>query len=154
MIQIENVSPLSKGSCNWQESLCKKYRSPMQSFNEIPEDDARAKIGPRLFVMTLIFSLSIKDRGQRTLAALRRSVISFTGEQISRGTFWERLATNRLLDFLLLLVAESMRQVGAVAMGPKEITSLLENLKVKGILVFGFHFYNITQKCWGGFSWS
>ena len=106
-----------------------------QSFNEIPEDDARAKIGPRLFVMTLIFSLSIKDRGQRTLAALRRSVISFTGEQISRGTFWERLATNRLLDFLLLLVAESMRQVGAVAMGPKEITSLLENLKVKGILV-------------------
>ena len=27
-----------------------------QSFNEIPEDDARAKIGPRLFVMALTFS--------------------------------------------------------------------------------------------------
>ena len=28
-----------------------------QSFSEIPEDDSRAKIGPQLFVMALIFSL-------------------------------------------------------------------------------------------------
>ena len=32
-----------------------------QPFREIPEDDNRAKIGPRLFVISLIFSLSIKE---------------------------------------------------------------------------------------------
>ena len=64
-----------------------------------------------------------------------RAFMSSTGQILSRGSFWERLSTNRLGGSLLLLVTEAMRQMGVVAIGPKEITLLLQHLKVKGIFV-------------------
>ena len=60
---------------------------------QIPDQDNRAKISPRQFVINLIFSLHAMDRGKRTLDALRRNLMKATGQEVSRGGFWERLAT-------------------------------------------------------------
>ena len=106
-----------------------------QCFNEIPEKDSRAKIGPREFVVALIFSLSKTDRGKRSLETLRRSLKKATGINLSRGSFWERLATNRLFSFLLLLAQESIQQMGNFAFGGVEMKVILSALKVKGIFV-------------------
>lgn len=80
-----------------------------QCFAVVPEDDARADIGPRAFVVTLIFCF-LRDRGERTLANLRRNLMSETGETIARSTFWNRLATKRCQTLLLLVIAEILKK--------------------------------------------
>lgn len=40
-----------------------------QCVEQIPEKDNRAKLGPREFVVSLIFCLHGMDRGQRTIDA-------------------------------------------------------------------------------------
>ena len=106
-----------------------------QCFDEIPETDSRAKIGPRDFVISLIFSLATTDRGKRSLETLRRSIKKATGISLSRGGFWERLATQRLFSFLLLLTQESIQQMGKFAFGGAQMEAMLSVLKVKGIFV-------------------
>jgi Transposase DDE domain len=106
-----------------------------QSFDQIPETDGRAKIGPRQFVICLIFGLCTMDRGKRTLASLRRAIMKATGEKISRGGFWERLATGRLLNFVLLLVESAIQQMGAMVLPCGKLQALITMLNVKGILV-------------------
>ena len=97
-----------------------------QRFNEIPKENSRAKIGPRQFIIALIVGLSMKDKRQRSLEALRGNIMNFTGQQIApRGSFWERMATGRLLHFLLLLVTESIKQMGAVSIDLGQMTSKL-----------------------------
>ena len=106
-----------------------------QCFDQIPDNDGRAKIGPRQFVIALIFSLHIMDRGTRTLDALRRAVTKATGTEIWRGGFWERLATERLFKFLLILVQAAMQQMSDIVLPGAQLESLMTLLKVKGILV-------------------
>lgn len=70
-----------------------------QSFNDTPDDDARAKIGPRAFLIALMMAM-VNDSGQRTIAGLRRQIISSLNETIARSTFWQRLSSKRLTDTL------------------------------------------------------
>lgn len=80
-----------------------------QCFGVVPEDDARADIGPRAFIVTMIFSF-LRDRGERSFANLRRNLIAETGEFIARSTFWKRLATKRCQTLLLLVIAEILKK--------------------------------------------
>lgn len=106
-----------------------------QCFDVIPENDDRSIIGPRQFVISLICGLNAMDRGKRTLGTLRRGITKATGTEIWRGGFWERLATERLFGFLLLLVQAAMQQMSNVILPGAELQSLMAFLKVKGILV-------------------
>lgn len=106
-----------------------------QSFDQIPESDGRAKIGPRQFVIALIFSLANMDSGKRTIEALRRSVMKSLGEKLSRGGFWERIATERLFSFMLLLVQAAIQQMGDIFIPGHQLQELATILNVKGILV-------------------
>ncbi len=71
-----------------------------QCFCNVPFSDRRAKIEPYEFIVSLIFCFT-QDRGARTIASLRKKTIKLTGKSVSRGTFWERLATKRLFTLLL-----------------------------------------------------
>jgi hypothetical protein len=75
------------------------------------------------------------DRGTRTLDALRRAVTKATGSEIWRGGFWERLATERLFRFLLILVQAAMQQMSDIVLPGADLESLMAFLNVKGILV-------------------
>lgn len=114
------------------EKLLNTFKS---SFDQIPETDGRAKIGPRQFVIALIFSLSNMDSGKRTIETLRRAVMESIGETISRGGFWERIATDRLFNFILLVVQSAIQQMGEVFIPGDQLKALAATLKVKGILV-------------------
>lgn len=100
-----------------------------QCFASIPSHDPRATTTPFHFVTALIFSL-VNDRGQKTLASLRRSIIGHTNTQMSRGTFWERMATKRLVDILTFLVTTLMARF-AIQVGVA--IPLLEQLGVTAI---------------------
>lgn len=114
------------------EKILQKFK---QIFDQIPESDGRAKVGPREFVISLIFSLSIMDRGGRTLDTLRRAVMKVTKMKFSRGGFWERLATERLLGFLILLVQAAIQQMSGIFLSSSQLQALTVILNVKGILV-------------------
>lgn len=105
-----------------------------QSFDIIPKNDTRAKIGPQNFILCLIFCFT-QDRGKRTLESIRKAVIAATGEKLSRSSFWERIATKRLFSFLLLLVQESMIQTAEIIVPNSKMRELLSTLNIKGILV-------------------
>ena len=102
-----------------------------QRFQCLPEVDNRAKVGPLEFISALVTSL-IKDGRLRTLSNLRRGVISLTGINLERATFWERLATGRLLELLTCLVFELMVELGR----RHGVTSaLLTSLNVKSVFI-------------------
>ena len=105
-----------------------------QCLESIPEHDTRAKIGPRAFIIAFLFGFR-GDRGKRSLESIRRSVMNATGETLSRGSFWERIAAGRLFHFLLLLAEEAMKKVAGVEFAPGEIKALLVLLGVSGILL-------------------
>ena len=77
----------------------------------IPAKDPRAKIQPLEFVTSLISSFSNKDGRVKSLSAMRKEVMAITGVKVSRGTFWERMATKRLRKFILLLLCELMTEI-------------------------------------------
>lgn len=101
-------------------------------FCEIPNKDSRARVGTRDLVANLIFCFS-RDRGNfRTLDCIRKFVQTNLGVTISRGGFWERLATRKLQQTLEGLVS-SMVQKFACKLS---ITSeLLKVLNVSAILL-------------------
>jgi len=105
-----------------------------QSLDTIPESDARASIGPRAFITALVFSF-LADRGARSLESIRRNVKKATGTDMARSSFWERMATRRLLYFLAQLAEEAIRNMAGVTFPATKIEALLILLQVKGILM-------------------
>ena len=101
-------------------------------FSQISNQDPRATIGTRDLVTTLVFCL-FRDRGGfRSLDCLRRLVQATCGVSISRGTFWERLATHKLhklLDGLLASMVQELACKLAVT------AQLFKVLHVKSILL-------------------
>lgn len=111
-------------------------KSPLEimeeCFKELPQSDTRANIGPKIFITSLILTF-LRDRGQQTIASLRRNVIKETKTTISRSSFWERLATKRLLKLLNLLVTLLMQRM---IISQSTITeAILTHLGVTGILL-------------------
>lgn len=105
-----------------------------QCFRGVPLNDGRAKIGPYEFVVSLIFCFT-QDRGARTIACLREEIIRLTGKSVSRGSFWERLATERLLTLLLELTLRCVEMVAQGSYQTQQISDLLKTLGISGVLV-------------------
>jgi hypothetical protein len=63
-------------------------------------NDPRCKVQPLNFIAALISSFSIREGRVTGISSLRHSVMELTGEKLSRGTFWERLATRKMVKLL------------------------------------------------------
>lgn len=101
-------------------------------FSQISNLDPRAVIGTRDLVATLVFCFS-RDRGNfRSLDCIRKFVQTNLGVSISRGTFWERLATRKLQNILERLVGSMIQKLACKL----SITAdILKILNVKSILL-------------------
>ncbi len=101
-------------------------------FADISNKDPRARVGTRDLIATLVFCFS-RDRGNfRTLDCIRKFVQSTLNVAISRGGFWERLATEKLQKILEGLVASMVNKFACKL----SITSeLLKVLNVNAILL-------------------
>lgn len=77
----------------------------------LPARDPRAKIQPIDFITSLVCSFGTKDGRVKSISSLRKSVIEITRETISRGSFWERLATKKLMRFTQLLLSALMSEL-------------------------------------------
>ncbi len=101
-------------------------------FGNISNEDPRATIGTRDLIATLVFCFS-RDRGNfRTLDCVRKFAQSTLNVSISRGAFWERLATEKLQKILGGLVASMVNKFACKL----SITSqLLKVLNVSAILL-------------------
>jgi len=73
----------------------------------IPSQDARTAINPLSFIVCLVFCY-LGDSKTFSLEAIRRFMKSQLNTEISRSAFWERLARDRLKDYLHQVVAELM----------------------------------------------
>lgn len=100
-----------------------------QAFEDVPDHDSRAKIGPRNFVVTLVLTL-VADSGKRTLESLRRGLISKADIHLSRSSFWQRLSSDRLLSLLTNALSALIK---ATAMQIGVDKTLLEGLGVSRI---------------------
>ena len=101
-------------------------------FADISNVDTRATVGTRDLIVTLVFCFS-RDRGNfRTLDCIRKFVQSTLNVSISRGGFWERLATKKLQKILEGLVATMVNKFACKL----SITSqLLKILNISAILL-------------------
>ncbi|MFO1434809.1 MAG: IS4 family transposase [Candidatus Competibacteraceae bacterium] len=73
----------------------------------IPSHDARTAVNPLSFVVCLVFCY-LRDSKTFSLEAIRRFMKSQLNTDISRSAFWERLARDRLKDYLHQVVVELM----------------------------------------------
>ncbi|MCP4258748.1 MAG: IS4 family transposase [Planctomycetes bacterium] len=95
----------------------------------IPSQDARTKINPLAFVVSLVFC-HLGDSKTFSLEAIRRHMKAQLNQDISRSAFWERLSRDRLKKYLKAVVAELMSQMSTSALIS---TELLRSLRVDGI---------------------
>ncbi len=100
-------------------------------FAAVPECDARANIGPRTFLVSLIFAFTSNDH-TRSLDAIRQSILSHTGISLARSSFWQRLSSKRLTTLLEQTVALMIKNLAPAGIGP--LKELAENIGVKDIL--------------------
>ena len=79
-----------------------------QCFEQIiPSQDGRTPINPLSFVVCLVFCY-LGDSKTFSLEAIRRFMKSQLNTGISRSAFWERLARDRLKNYLGQVVAKLM----------------------------------------------
>ena len=110
----------------------KKISQLTKLFSSIePKKDGRVKINYLDFVVCIVFSF-FTDNNQFSLSGLYREIIKKSGNRISRGSFWERLAGNPLKIIMESLVALLISNTVGQALTDYKI---LESLKIGGILI-------------------
>jgi hypothetical protein len=72
--------------------------------SRFPDEDGRCKIQQPNFIAALVCSIPSQDGRTKSLSGLRKSVGEFTKILLSRGSFWERMASRRLSKHLLTLL--------------------------------------------------
>lgn len=97
----------------------------------IPEIDARTVIPPLEFIIGIIFCY-LGDTECTSLESIRRYVKDKTAKKLSRSSFWERLAGNRLKKLLTAIVSRLLVQLGTTIIGPR---GLLKQLGIIDILI-------------------
>lgn len=96
-------------------------------FSQVSNQDPRATVGTRDLIATLVFCFS-RDRGSfRSLDCIRKLVQTTLGVSISRGTFWERLATQKLCTTLEGLLASMIQKLAC------KLSITADLLKVLGV---------------------
>ena len=73
----------------------------------VPSQDGRTTINPLEFIICLVFCY-LGDSKTFALEAIRRFMKATLNKEISRSSFWERLAGDRLKNYLRRVVAELM----------------------------------------------
>ena len=111
------------------ENLLKNIR---ERFQAIPNVDRRAKLGTRDFISVLVFCFT-RDRGNsRSLESIRKAMQNVLKISLSRGAFWERLATVKLQETLETFTCSLIQNISCKL----SITAgLLKVLKVSAILL-------------------
>lgn len=97
----------------------------------IPKIDGRTEIKPLEFVINLIFCF-LGDTNCVSLESIRRYMKNQIGKDISDSGFWERLARDRLKNFLKATVSQLLTQLGTTIIGPHGI---LKQLGIVDILI-------------------
>lgn len=98
----------------------------------VPKKDGRVKIDYLDFVVYLIFGF-FTDNKQNSLEGMRRKIEEKTNILISRSSFWERLAGNRLKNIMESLVSKLIANTIGMALINHKI---LELLKISGLFIF------------------
>lgn len=94
-------------------------------FHAIPNNDARAKVGTGTLISILVFFFS-RDRGNaRSLDGIRTFVQKTLGISLSRGGFWERLATKKLRKTLETLACSMVQSLSCKLLISKELLGFL-----------------------------
>lgn len=100
-------------------------------FSDFFSKDTRSKISTGQIVSVLIFFFS-RDRDKKSLETLRRLIQKHFNSKLSRGGFWERLATIKLRETLETMVCSLIGSiVGPIVIG----SELLKTLGVSAILI-------------------
>lgn len=100
-------------------------------FKGVPEFDSRAKIGPRMFLVSLVLAFSRNDN-TRSLDCIRQSITGKDGIILARSTFWQRLSSNRLKKLLAQTAASLIKSLSSSGSGP--LDELAKSIGVKDIL--------------------
>ena len=117
-------------------------------FSKISNQDPRAKVGTRDLITALVFCFSRDWGNVRTLECIRKFIQSTLGVAISRGGFWERLATRKLQNTLERLVAS---MVQTVACKLSVTSSLLKVLNVTAIFLLDSSSSSLPKKAKNNF---
>lgn len=76
-----------------------------------PDKDSRCKIQQSTFITALVCSFPSQESRTKSLGGLRRAVGEFTNILLSRGSFWERMASKRLSKDLFKLLNSLIDEV-------------------------------------------
>jgi len=97
---------------------------------KFPEDDDRCKIQQPNLIAALVCGITSQDGRTKSLSGLRKAVGELSGCLLSRGGFWERIASKRLTKHLLQLLN---CLIGQVQSKLDVSTDILKSLGVSGI---------------------
>ena len=118
-----------------------------QSFLGVPEEDGRASIGPRLFLIKLIMAM-VNDSNRRSLANLRRQLLASVDGGLARSSFWQRLSSRRLTKFL----TQTIRQLVAGLAGKLSVNAdILGKLGVRSVYLHDSSSITLPKKARGHF---
>jgi hypothetical protein len=96
--------------------------------SKFAEKDGRRKIQQPDFIAALICAIPSQDGRTKSLSGLRKAIGGFTKYLLSRGAFWERMASKRLKKDLLTLLSSLMSELrGGLDIG----TEILQSLGVR-----------------------
>lgn len=101
-------------------------------FQSIPNNDARAKVGTGTLISILVFFFSRSRGNARSLDSIRTFVQKTLKMSLSRGGFWERLATKKLCDSLETFACSMVQKISCKLAISKD---LLKFLGVSAILL-------------------
>jgi hypothetical protein len=112
--------------------------------NIVPNKDGRTEaLSPLMLVIYLIFHY-VKDSKNSSIEMIRRNIKSDLGQDISPSTFWERLTTRRLNNFLKQIIDELMRILATKAGVDRD--EILKTLNVTGIFLFDSTYIALIEK--------
>ena len=79
--------------------------------SQFPDEDGRCKIQQPDFIAALVCGIPSQDGRTKSLSGLRKAVGELTKSLLSRGAFWERMASKRLTKHLLRLLNSLISEV-------------------------------------------
>jgi putative transposase len=115
---------------------------------QFPNNDDRCKIQQPDFIAALVCGIPSQDGRTKSLSGLRKSVGELTQCLLSRGAFWERMASKRLTRHLRSLLSNLMSELCVgLAIG----SEILQALGVVGIVMHDSSSFTLPDGASGEF---
>jgi putative transposase len=111
--------------------------------NILPAKDPRCKVQPLDFITALICGFSTREGRVTSIAALRRTVMEYTQQKLARGTFWERMATDRIVQLLQVLLGKLM---ASLCLKMQVGVEILQKLSVKRIYLLDSSSFSLPDQ--------